>query len=171
VLLPGGPPETVLTGRGRHMTRALKGWTRCYRGLPKAWARCLVTEPSDVAGCDGDLMFLLAAGSYVARTLRGPHGRLKRRGAPLQPVGRPLEIVAADARRLAARFHNPPPGTSFAKLEGARRAYEHVLAEACAALGVEHLLGVLPPGDELDVERVRVEGLLWLAGLRIDETA
>jgi hypothetical protein len=43
--------------------------------------------------------------------------------------------------------------------------------EACAALGVDHLLQVLPPGQELDVERVRVEGLLWLAGLRIDEAA
>jgi hypothetical protein len=116
-------------------------------------------------------MFLLSAGSYVARTLRGPHGGLMRRPARLQPVGRPLEAVAQDARRLARRLYHPPPGMSFAKLEGARRAYEHVLAEACAALEVEHLLGVLPPGDELDVERVRVEGLLWLAGLRIDETA
>jgi hypothetical protein len=116
-------------------------------------------------------MFLLSAGSYVARTLRGPHGGLLRKEVRVQPVGRPLEVVARDARRLATRFHHPPPGTSFAKIEGARRAYEHVLAEACAALEVEHLLGVLAPGDELDVERVRVEGLLWLAGLRIDETA
>jgi hypothetical protein len=115
-------------------------------------------------------MFLLSAGSYVARTLRGPRADPLRRGTPHQPAGRPLEIVAQDARRLAGRFHHPPPGTSFAKIEGARRAYEYVLAEACAALEVEHLLGVLPPGDELDVERMRVEGVLWLAGLRIDET-
>jgi hypothetical protein len=133
---------------------------------PVAWA----PTHTDVAHCDGDLMFLLAAGSFVARTLRGPQGGLVRKGTPVQPVGRPLEMVAQDARRLATRFHHPPPGASFAKLEGTRRAYEHVLAEACAALEVEHLLGVLPPGDELDVERVRVEGLLWLAGMRIDET-
>ena len=93
-----------------------------------------------------------------------------RRPARVEPAGRPLELIALDARRLATRFHHPQPGTSFARIEGARRAYEHVLAEACAALEVEHLLGVLPPGDELDVERVRVEGLLWLAGLRIDGT-
>ena len=116
-------------------------------------------------------MFRLSARSYVARTLRGPQGGLLRRGAPLQPVGRPLETIAQDARRLGLRFHHPAPGASFAKLEGARCAYEHVLGEACTALGVEHLLAVLPPGDELDAERVRVEGLLWLAGLRIDETA
>src|SRR4051795_2169639 len=139
-------------------------------------------------------MFLLSAGSYVARTLGGPHAGLIRRRPALQPDGRPLEVIAQEARRLAARFHQPTPGTSFpkveararpraarfpqptpgtsfAKVEGARRAYEHVLTEACAALEVQHLLGVLPPGDELDVERVRVEGLLWLAGLRIDPTA
>jgi hypothetical protein len=46
-----------------------------------------------------------------------------------------------------------------------------VLVEACTALGVAHLLEVLPPGEELDRERSRVEGVLWLSGLRIDETA
>src|SRR4051812_45352959 len=116
-------------------------------------------------------MFLLAAGSYVARALRNPHRRLIGRGAGPQPLGRPVEIVAQDARRLASRFHHPVPGASFAKVEGTRRAYDHVLDEACTALGIDHLLGVLPVGDELDVERVRVEGLLWLAGLRIEETA
>jgi hypothetical protein len=88
-----------------------------------------------------------------------------------RPQGRPLELIASDARRLGSRFANPPRGAAFAKLEGLRRAYDHVLGEACSALGVDHLLGVLPPGDELDAERARVEGLLWLAGLRIDETA
>ena len=131
----------------------------------------MAIDSGGVVRGDGDLMFLLSAGSYVARTLRRPHGDLRRMRAGLQPVGRPLEDVARDARRLAIRFHHPSPGVSFAKLEGARYAYEHVLAEACAALEVEHLLGVLPPGDDLDVERERVEGLLWLAGLRIDETA
>jgi hypothetical protein len=101
----------------------------------------------------------------------GPGGRLLPRSHAPQPRGRPLELIARDARRLGSRFQNPPPATSFAKLEGLRRAYDHVLVEACTALEVEHLLEVLPPGDELDAERVRVEGLLWLAGLRIDEAA
>ncbi len=99
------------------------------------------------------------------------HGWRRPAVVPWQPQGRPLELIAGDVRRLGVRLHHPPPGTSFAKLEGARRAYEHVLVEACAALGVEHLLRVLPPGEDLDAERARVEGLLWLAGLRIDETA
>jgi hypothetical protein len=40
-----------------------------------------------------------------------------------------------------------------------------VLAEGCAQLGIEHLLDVLPPGEELDVERTRVEQRLELVGL------
>jgi hypothetical protein len=99
------------------------------------------------------------------------HGRLNPVVPSPGPRRRPLELIASDARRLGARLEHPPPGISFAKLEGARWAYEHVLVEACAALGIDHLLQVLPPGEDLDVERNRVEGLLWLAGLRIDETA
>jgi hypothetical protein len=101
------------------------------------------------------------------RRLRGPH--LRRR--PAEPTGRPLEVIASDARRLAPRALHPPRGTSRAKIVALCYAYDHVLAEACAALGIEHLLGVLEPGDELDAERLRVEGLLWLAGLRIDDSA
>ncbi len=85
------------------------------------------------------------------------------------PLGRPLEEIAADARRLAPRALHPPRGTSRAKIIALGYAYDHVLAEACAALDIEHLLGVLPPGDERDLERRRVQNLLWLAGLRIDD--
>jgi hypothetical protein len=92
---------------------------------------------------------------------------VRRRGP--EPLGRPLEEIAADARRLAPRALHPPRGTSRAKVVALCYAYDHVLAEACAALGVEHLLGVLPPGDERDLERSRVQDLLWLSGLRIDD--
>jgi hypothetical protein len=97
--------------------------------------------------------------------------RAHRRRRPLEPSGRPLEQIASDARRLAPRALHPPRGTSRAKVVALRYAYDHVLAEACAALGIDHLLGVLEPGEELDTERSRVEGLLWLAGLRIDDDA
>lgn len=92
-----------------------------------------------------------------------------RRRAP-RPAGRPIELVAGDVRRLGSRFRNPPPGLRFAKYEGLRRAYDQVLGEACCALGVDHLLGVLPPGDELDTERARVERLLEAAGLSTETT-
>ena len=71
------------------------------------------------------------------------HGLLHRKES-LRPLGRPLELIASDARRLGSRLQNPPRGSSFAKLEGVRRAYDHVLVEGCAALSVDHLLQVLP---------------------------
>jgi hypothetical protein len=58
-----------------------------------------------------------------------------------------------------------PAGLSFARFEGVRLAYDQVLAEACRALGIEHLLGVLGPGVDLDLERERVEAALDRAGL------
>lgn len=97
--------------------------------------------------------------------------RRRRRPGPVLAQRRPLELIVQDARRLGPRLHNPPRGTSFAKLEGWRHAYDRALAELCDALEVAHLLGVLPPGEHRDKERARVESALWLAGLRIDEAA
>ena len=87
------------------------------------------------------------------------------------PVARPLEDIVRDARRYSARVHQPPRGTSFAKHLAACAVYDRVLGEACAALGVAHLLTVLPPGEELDAERQRIETALWLAGLRLEDAA
>lgn len=108
---------------------------------------------------------------WFPRTLRRADRLLQRTGlrtpAPL-PVGRPLEAVAADVRRLAHRYRCPPEGARFAKVEGCRRAYDAVLLEACERLGVATLVGVLPPGGELDRERDRVERALDDAGLSIE---
>lgn len=93
------------------------------------------------------------------------------RSAPTRPEGRPIELISRDVQRLGRRFRHPPPKMSFARYEGLRRAYDKVLAEACQAMSVDHLLGVLTPGPELDNERDRVERVLYLAGLRVDEAA
>jgi hypothetical protein len=95
--------------------------------------------------------------------------RLHRR--PPAPVGRPIEEIARDVQRLALLVHYPAPHLSFARFEGRRRAYDTVLGEACRALGVPHLLEVLPPGPEHDRERERVELVLDWAGLRLDDVA
>jgi hypothetical protein len=95
----------------------------------------------------------------------------RRRVVPEQPLGRPIELIARDAQRLGRRFRSEPPRDSFARSEGARRAYDAVLAEACRTLGVEHLLQVLPPGPDLDIERLRVEAVLDRYGLRLDDAA
>jgi len=90
---------------------------------------------------------------------------------PSPPVGRPIEEIASDVFRLGARFRYDRAGASFARFEGCRQAYDRVLAEACHALGVEHLLAVIPPGPELDDERGRVEAALDRAGMRLDDAA
>lgn len=87
------------------------------------------------------------------------------------PSGRPIEQIAQHARRLWRRSHMPDRGLSRAKQLAIRQAYDHVLAEGCEALGLQHLLGVLPPGDELDIERERVEDLLEYAGLRLRQNS
>ena len=91
----------------------------------------------------------------------------RQRRRPQPPATRPFEELAVLARRLGRRYHYPPAGQRFVKCEAVRRAYDGVLAETCTALGVTHLLGVLPPGPELDAERSRVERALELAGFEL----
>jgi hypothetical protein len=98
-------------------------------------------------------------------------GRQLARFAPRRASTRPIERIAHDARRLGRSYRYPPRGRSFARFEGTRWAYDKVLAEGCAALGIVHLLDVLGPGAELDAERERVEDLLKEAGLRLDDAA
>jgi hypothetical protein len=99
-------------------------------------------------------------------------GRLGTRARPLpEPEGRPIEAIAADLHRLSGRFHTLDPRTSFAKVEAVRGAYDRTLAECCTALGITHLLGVIPAGPELDVERERVEAQLAGCGVRFPHVA
>ena len=88
---------------------------------------------------------------------------LVRRPAPPPLARRPLERIAADARRISASYHRG--GMRFAQYEGRRQAFDKILAEAADAVRIDHLLGVLPPGVELDAERARVEAALVDAGV------
>jgi hypothetical protein len=108
---------------------------------------------------------LVGLGSNAVRRARAAHP------APPRAVGRPIEEIARDAHRLGHRFRYVPDDASFARFEGRRQAYDQVLAEACRALGIDHLLGVVRPGVELDHERERVEAVLDRAGLRLDDAA
>jgi hypothetical protein len=94
-----------------------------------------------------------------------------RRHQEPEPEGRPIEAIAADLRRLCTRYHGLDPRTSFVKVEAVRGAYDRVLGECCAALGRDHLLGVLQVGPELDMERERVEYVLADSGVRLPHVA
>ncbi len=90
---------------------------------------------------------------------------------PPTPLGRPIERIAADARRLRVQLGQVQPGLPAARLAGWRQAYEDVLIEGCRALGFEDRLSDLPPGTEREAERLRVEFLLEDAGFRLDNAS
>ena len=121
----------------------------------------------------------LSALAYGLGALLGDRGEALRErmraklglAPPPVPDGRPIEAIVADLRRLGGRFHTLDPRTSFAKVEAVRYAYDRSLAECCAALGITHLLGVIPAGPELDVERERVEDQLAGCGVRFPHAA
>jgi hypothetical protein len=98
----------------------------------------------------------------VRRSVR----RVRRRFA--RPRGRPIELIARDVRVLGRDLRGSAP-CSAAELAALSHSYDSALAEACAALEVVHLLGVLAPGPERDAERRRVEARLALAGLCLEQ--
>src|SRR4051794_6623842 len=73
--------------------------------------------------------------------------RLRGEGPPV-PTGRPIELIAQDAHRLGHQLRYLPYGASFARFEARRQAYDAVLCEACTALQIDHLIGVLRAGPD-----------------------
>lgn len=92
-------------------------------------------------------------------------------GRPAErPQGRPIEDIAHDARRLGRRLRVGQDGRSALRIGAIRRSYDDVLGEGCDALGLTHLLAVLPPDSpELDTERRRVEVFLIGAGMVLED--
>ena len=89
--------------------------------------------------------------------------RLRSRGLIPAPVGRPLERLAADLRRLDPQ--RTAAGRSRTQREAARLAYEDVLIEAAQALGISHSLANAPRGLPRELEMLRGEQALLDAGL------
>jgi len=97
-------------------------------------------------------------------------GRCRRRlwPPPAQPIGRPIEDLAATLRRLqrwldAYAESRPMPGKAT-KVIATTTAYDRVLVEACRALDVpEGLDGT--DGLDREAERLRMQSALIDAGL------
>ena len=90
----------------------------------------------------------------------------RRREEPVAPARRPLELVAADLRRLGRQLAHVPAGAPMARRRGLQAAYDDVLAEA-AGLEVPHTLDTVAPGRARDVERLRLQAALSDAGLAV----
>lgn len=99
----------------------------------------------------------------IARGLRRLVGTFSPPTPP--PAGPPIERIGWDARRLRRELLAPAPDLPRARRIGLQLAYDDVLVDACAALGVENTLTVLPLGAERDAERLYVEHELAAAGL------
>jgi hypothetical protein len=85
---------------------------------------------------------------------------------PPEPLGRPLEQLAADLRRLYAAAHYPQPGVRMPKQRGVLMAYDQRLLETARALEITtHLTDCPLEGYDRSAERLRLELALADAGL------
>jgi hypothetical protein len=89
--------------------------------------------------------------------------RLRR--PPPVPAHRPVEVVAADLRRLSAQLAAVPAGATLVRWRALWSAFDDVLAEAAELLEVPHELAATPVGPARDIERLRVVAALEAGGL------
>ncbi len=87
--------------------------------------------------------------------------------APSEPQRRPVQLVAADVRRLTRQMALVPAGAPLVRWRALWTAYDAVLAEAAEQLEVPHELGSTCLGTPRDIERLRVLAALESAGLAV----
>lgn len=98
------------------------------------------------------------------RAQSGEHRRAIRSMRRMQ--GAPLEQLASDLRRLRSVVGSDEHRSAAHQL-GNRIAYDQVLMQACAMLGIEHDLRDDTTGMERDIERLRVEAELERVGVMV----
>jgi hypothetical protein len=106
----------------------------------------------------------------VVRSPRPARSRARRapQPEPSLTTRRPIQVVAADLRRLSRQLALVPSGSTLVRWKALWAAYDGVLVEAAEMLEVEHELSEQPAaGVARDVERVRVLAALEGAGLMV----
>jgi hypothetical protein len=94
-------------------------------------------------------------------------GQRRRAARNPAPGRRPLQVVAADVRRLARSITLVPAGAPMARRRALAAAYDDVLIEAADLLEVPNELRTTPEGPARDVERLRLLADLEGAGLAV----
>jgi hypothetical protein len=103
-----------------------------------------------------------------SRTGRVLRGRARRPAPDPEPTPRrPIQVVAADLRRLVHQVALVPSGSTLVRWKALWAAYDGVLVEAAEMLGLHEELAAQPPGLARDIERVRVLAALEDAGLMV----
>ena len=135
------------------------------------WAsRCTVEDPIALAERRSARRAYRAQQDRLAalKRRRRSWSRARRDPAP-DPMGgtrRPIQVVAADLRRLSRQLALVPSGSTLVRWKALWAAYDGVLIEAAEMLEVPHQLTEQPSaGMARDVERVRVLAALEGAGL------
>lgn len=132
--------------------------------------------PSDGAGVGDTILVcvLLAVvilvplfGHRLLRWVTGLMEDLRDSRARRTPDSSRTGELVDDLRRLSRLQANLPSGAPWARQHGTQIAYDDVLADLCQALDVEHELATIPMGMSRNMERLRVEDVLYGLGLRI----
>jgi hypothetical protein len=118
----------------------------------------------------GTVAVVAAFIAWTGPVFRWVRVRLQRRRAARNPAPgrRPLQVVAADVRRLARSVALVPAGAPMARRRALTAAYDDVLVEAALQLEVPHLLRTTPEGRARDLERLRLVAALEAAGLAVE---
>lgn len=103
--------------------------------------------------------------------VRAGHRWLEQRRAASRPVSfrRPIQVVAADLRRLTRQLALVPTGAPMVRRRALQAAYDDVLGEAAELLEVAHELRTVPLGRARDAERLRVRAAVQRAGLAVPD--
>ena len=117
---------------------------------------------------------LVLPGAFLTvadRWLAGEHLVRGRRPQPPPALSprRPLQVVAADLRRLSRQLALVPAGASLVRWQALWAAYDDVLVEAADALEIPHDLPAMPNGLPREFERVRLITALEDAGLAVHD--
>ena len=118
----------------------------------------------------GTVAVVAALIAWTGPTARWIHLRWERYQAAAHPESgrRPLQVVAADVRRLGRQISLVPAGAPMARRRALAAAYDDVLIEAALLLDVPNDLGTAPVGPVRDAARLQLLAELVEAGLAVD---
>jgi hypothetical protein len=117
----------------------------------------------------GTVAVIAALIAWTGPVYRWAHRVIDRRRSARNPTPgrRPLQVVAADVRRLGRSLTLVPAGAPMARRRALAAAYDDVLIEAAELLEVPHELRTTPEGSAHDLERLRLLAALEEAGLAV----
>jgi hypothetical protein len=117
----------------------------------------------------GTVAVVAALIAWTGPVVRVIHRLRERRRAARdpEPGRRPLQVVAADVRRLGRSLTLVAAGSPMARRRALAAAYDDVLMEAALLLEVPHELRDVPEGRARDLERLRLLAALEGAGLAV----